>query len=215
MKALIIDDHKLFLDGLAYLLSSFDEDMEIYTSSFAIDALQQVQEIEGLELILLDLTMPGLDGVSFLKSIRQENNSTPVVILSSLEDPVRIRDALNLGASGFIPKSYSSEQMHAALRKIISGNIFIPDEIHNSLIVDLDKQDEASRKLNMAALNIREKQIRILQYLNQGLTVQEISKRLNVSPNTIKTHIKKIYNALNVNSRVAAINEAKRLKLLD
>ena len=215
MNILVIDDHRLFLDGFLHLLSKYDRNIKAFAATNSAEALQILHSNENLEFILLDLSLPGLDGVSFLGILGREHVEIPVAIVSAMDNPAKIRDALNLGAVGFIPKSFSVEQMHEALDSLLAGKIFIPPEIHALLSQDSSKVDAAALKLKLSALNLRSKQFVILQQMADGKIVQQISKSLNISPNTVKTHIKKIYLALNVNSRVAAISEARRLGLLD
>ena len=213
MQILIIDDHQLFVDGLGFLLTSFDENLTVYTASSTHEGLKTAYAQTELDLILLDLTMPGLDGISCLKIMQQEGINIPVVILSAQEDTSYVRQAMDLGAKGFIPKSHDARAMYDALLQVWEGDTYLPDAMRAQLS---GKQPICSDvvQIQLAALDIREKQFQILSFMADGQTVQQISRVMDVSPNTVKTHIKRLYQCMQVNSRVAAVSEARRLGIL-
>lgn len=213
MKILIVDDHQLFLEGLSYLLSSYKPVLDIFEARNTKEALQKFSDQE-FDLVLLDLSMPGLDGISCLGSLQKIRPSIPIAIISAMEDSELVIGALRLGAVGFIPKSYTQLQMFDALDKLISGDVFIPEEVHWHLSRKLDLDSDDSVNLKLVSLNIREKQFAVLKLVADSLTVQEIGECLSISPNTVKSHIKKLYQCLHVSSRLEVVTEARRLGLL-
>lgn len=214
VKVLIVDDHKLFLDGLQQVLRTHRPDLDIFTASSTREALVHLQAMPDIDLVLLDLTMPGLDGISCLKAVKEWNGDTRVIIISAVEDPASVRETFANGASGFIPKSYSVDKMQQAMDMVMRGKRYIPTELTTvSEAGTPDAGDDLDSRLD--ALNLREKQLRVLEQMAGGLTVDRIAENMDISPNTVKSHIKIIYQALNVNSRVAAVIEGKRLNILE
>lgn len=214
MKILIIDDHQLFLDGLVHLLANFEPVLDISVATSTTDALKKFSP-NSYDLVLLDLNMPGLDGISCLGGLQKIQSDVPVVIISAMEDSDNVVEALRLGSIGFIPKSFGQEQLFNALKRLFQGDIFIPEEVQWHLSHKIETDLDSSLNLKLAALNIREKQFGVLKLVAEGLTVQKISDSLCVSPNTVKSHIKKLYISLNANSRVTVVSEARKLGLLD
>src|SRR5262245_11604175 len=117
MKILLIDDHKMFRDGMKLLLANLDESLEFSEAGTCEEAIAS-SETDGADLVLLDLIMPGATGLTALRQIREAFSATPLAIVSSIDDPVQIREMIDEGASGYVPKSSSSEVLIAALKLI-------------------------------------------------------------------------------------------------
>ena len=126
MRILLVDDHALFREALLHVLRQFDSTAVVIEAATAREAIRLAAHYHDLDLILLDLTLPGLNGLSALPELHELRPTAPLVILSASEDSADIRQALDAGAMGYIPKSSSSHEMITALRLVLAGEIYVP-----------------------------------------------------------------------------------------
>ena len=166
-----------------------------------IDQLRQLlREVGSADLVMLDLSMPGASGFSGLVSIRAEFPDTPVVVVSASEDPATIGKCIDLGASGFIPKSSSTNAIHEALRAVETGEVWTPPNIN----LDEDVNDEASELIEKLQ-SLTPQQTRVLSMLGEGLLNKQIAYELGVSEATVKAHVSAVLLKLGVDSRTQAV----------
>ena len=137
LSILIADDHPLFRDALASAISGLDIESEVSLAGNFNDAISALAEGNGPDIVLLDLNMPGSRGLSGLNQLRGQYPACPVVVVSAVEDPNTIRRSLAMGASGYVPKSSSIEEMRNAIRSVLDGDIYVPQGI------DLDVEQDA------------------------------------------------------------------------
>lgn len=208
-KIVIIDDHQLFLHGLKLTLESNNHDVLIFDNP--ILALMQIEKLQP-DLILMDLKMPEMDGICMIDELAKREIYSPVIVLSACEEYKDVLVALDKGAMGFIPKSYTPKDMIAGLESVLLGNIFIPEEVE----LQLDRLVLEERK-NKELYNLSDRQSEILSLLYLGKTNREIAEQLSISPDTVKFHQKGIYQVLQVSgvsSRAKAIEKAVKVGLL-
>ena len=186
---LLIDDHEIFLDGLALALQPLTKDLRIDTAQSASDAKKLLQTQE-YDLILLDLRLPDITGIELLQQLQAEGNLTPVAILSASESNNDAERALAAGALGFISKGSDGEALRDSVARVLLGEVLpspFPEQ-HNPLTP---------------------RQREILPLLADGLPNKLISRRLGLSEDTIKTHLKALYQELNVHTRTACVSAAR------
>lgn len=210
MKALVIDDHPVFITALETLLKRMHQEMRINTATSAEEALRHIEYHPGYQFILLDLAMPGLDGFAFLRALKQRKLPIPVIIISSSEEPETIHACLNAGAVGYIPKSYDLNRMTNAIDQILNGEIYLPQTFTQSTI----QTDEAVVKQRCDQIGISEKTYQVLMCLAKSKTNKEIADKLNVSVHTVKAHLAKLQERLQTSSRMDTVMEAVRLGLI-
>ncbi|MBK1665733.1 DNA-binding response regulator [Rhodospirillum rubrum] len=230
MKILIADDHELFRDGLRLVLASLDPALEVTEACTYDEALRLVstngEGAEAFTLILVDLVMPGLPWSEGLQALRLAAPETPVVVLSASEDRKLVRDAVRLGASGFIPKTSSSRVMISALKLVLSGGMYLPaallddDVIAEPVAVQAPAGGAAGAasplvagSAGSAASRLTPRQGEVLRLLGQGKSNKEIARVLDLSEGTVKLHVTAILKALGVNNRTGAVIAAQRLGL--
>ncbi len=218
MDILITDDHALFRDGLKYVLRQLDNNMIIFEAGNCDEAVQIATEQQQLDLILLDLVMSGTNGIAALKMLRNCAPSIPIVIVSGTEDRKTVKNVLDCGAQGFIPKSSSSEVMLGALHLVLSGGIYLPalllndsgKEPSNELMlnneVDGGHEQPTSPPVDHG-LTLR--QLEVLSLLCRGLSNKEISRTLSLAEGTVKIHVTAILKTLQVTSRTQAVIAAQ------
>jgi DNA-binding NarL/FixJ family response regulator len=211
MKALVIDDHPVFITALETLLKGMYRDMGIDTATSAEAALRHMEYHPNYQFILLDLTMPGLDGFAFLRALQQRKLPIPVIIVSSCEEPETIHACINAGAVGYIPKSYDLDQMAKAIERIHDGEIYLPQAFARMTA----KSDEAAVRQRCERIGISDKSYQVLLWLAQGKTNKEIANELNISVHTVKAHLAKLFERLQTGNRMDTVMEAIRLGLID
>lgn len=209
MKILVADDHALFRDGLRYMLARLGEDVEILQAKDCAEALTLAASRSDLDLILLDLAMPGMDGLVGLRALRARNPAVPVVILSASEEPAEMRLALEGGAMGFIPKSSTSDVMLGALRLVLSGGVYVPLAFMERF--QSGRTPGATLASSLETLGLTPRQHDVLRLLGKGQSNKEIARVLGLAEGTVKLHISAILRALGVDNRTQAVVAAARL----
>lgn len=202
-KLLVIEDHALVREGLLQTLRDLVQDARPLGVGDSEAAIAKLEANPDIELILLDLMLPGLNGMSLLGVLRKRYPSIPVVVLSALEDPETVRKALRLGASGFVGKSSSNKVLLRALRKVLEGEVFVPERY-----AKLGEEPESE-----SGVSLTPTQTQVLDLLTQGHSNGEIAELLGVKIGTVKMHFFNIYKLLNVNSRAQALIAVRKLKI--
>lgn len=214
MKILHLDDHLLFSEGLAALLSQKGSHFQLDVASSTQQALQMLDGDVAYDVLLVDLGMPELDGFAFMQSIEERDIFVPAVVLSATEDIWQVKRALDMGASGFIPKTYSCEAIVEVLDQVLAGDIYVPESLQGALAALPDNEPATERQKVLAAYQLTERQMEVLSLMQQGYNNDELASILNVSRNTIKTHVRTLFTAFQVNSRLACVRYAERIGLL-
>lgn len=204
MKILLIDDHDLFRDGIKLVLTNLEPDTEILSANSYESALPMMVENQDFDMVLLDLGLPGLSDIDALKSVRQTLPTTPVVIVSGNHNGEKVQEILNLGAQGYIPKSTSADLLINALKLVLSGGVYIPQEI-----LSLFNQTTSSLdNINTTVSPLTPRQNDVLERLIHGLSNKEIAKILGMAEPTVRVHIAAILKELNVTNRTRAAHLA-------
>jgi two-component system, NarL family, nitrate/nitrite response regulator NarL len=207
MKLLIVDDHAILREGLVALLQQFEQGADVLQASDTTEGLRLAEAHPDLDAVFLDLNMPDQGGMEIIPVFAKRCPQLPVIVLSSSEDPSDVRLALKSGAFGYVPKSASPRNILSALRLVLSGEIYIPP-----LMLDLGPvvTDGSSRVASEAGERLTERQTEVLRQLCRGLSNKEISRALDLSEKTTKSHITAIFKALSVVNRTQAASAARR-----
>lgn len=214
MKILHLEDHLLFAEGLSAVLSQQNPAFDFLTTSNASQAIQFFQQHHDIDLILIDLNLPGLDGFAFIESLLERNVFTPFIVLSASENLWDIKKALELGAAGFIPKTAGSHEIIEIIEQVMQGQVYLPDNIQQALNRLPDKEPDHDLHKTMAAYQLGQRQLDVLRLMQKGYNTDEIAQVLNLSRNTIKTHSKTLFAAFQVKSRIECVRYAEQLGLL-
>ena len=198
-RILIVDDHPLFRGALKQALATTLDSPEIIELGSLDELTEHLARDSAVDLVLLDLTMPGVKGLSGLLFIRTQYPEVPVVIVSASEDAGTIRGAIGFGALGFVPKSKPVDEIRAAVRTVLEGNIWVPPG------VDLAAPSSQAAELVGRLSTLTPQQVRVLMMVGEGLLNKQIAYRLNVSEATIKAHVSAILQKLGVDSRTQAV----------
>ncbi len=218
MKILIVDDHPLIREAVRHVLAQLDRDVEVLDAESCEAAVEQIGSNHDLDLVLLDLSLPGSSGLSALESLREQFPAIPVVVLSARDDPGVVVGALDAGAMGFIPKTSSNELMISALRLVFSGGVYVPPQAissgpHDDQAVRETLPDAPLLGINPSEIGLTERQTEVLALLLQGKPNKVICRELNLAEGTVKIHVTAILKALGASNRTQAVIAASRLGL--
>ncbi|OEC42924.1 DNA-binding response regulator [Pseudomonas sp. 1D4] len=204
-KILIADDHPLFREAIHNVISDGFPDSEVMETADLDSALGLTQEHDDLDLILLDLNMPGMHGLNGLINLRNEAPTIPVVIVSAEQDKQVVLQAITYGAVGFITKSSPRAQMTEAIEQILNGNVYLPSEIiRTQKAAPRRSQDEHAIPPELLQALTR-KQLLVLERMTKGESNKQIAYNLDIAETTVKAHVSAILRKLNVHNRVQAI----------
>lgn len=209
MNVLMIDDHVMFLQGMKNLLSVLVPELRVETTGEMTNAAQLVALAE-FDLVLLDWHLADCDGEESIRRLRDVGCMARIVVLSGETDATLIRNSVDLGAAGFIPKKYSSEMMVAALRHVLAGRIFLPLETLNAAPPpdDIESRPGSGSDPRLAGLTAR--QMDVYRAAARGLPNKLIARQLNIAESTVKAHLTAVYTALGVRNRTEAAYQASR-----
>lgn len=202
MKLLVVDDHPVLREGLAALLRNLGPDTVTLQAGEAEAALRLVDENPDLDVVILDLMLPGMGGLSALAEFGRVRPELPVIVLSSSEDPQDARKALAQGALGYVPKSASQNTLVAAIRLVLEGDVYVPPLILNEM--ESARRTEVQLRASAGGPILTERQIEVLRRLSEGQPNKIIAHELELSEKTVKAHITAIFKALNVVNRTQA-----------
>ena len=206
-RILIADDHPLVRGALAQAVAGAVPDADILEAGDLDGLTRMLAAKGGIDLVLLDLAMPGVRGFSGLMYLRAEHPDVPVVVVSANEDRGVMRRCVDFGASGFIPKTTDIEAMRGAIRQVLAGEIWTPPDVDLSAPADRETADLVRR---MASLTPQ--QVRVLMMVSGGLLNKQIAYELSVSEATVKAHVSAILTKLGVESRTQAVITAARVE---
>ncbi|ORE97874.1 response regulator transcription factor [Aurantimonas sp. 22II-16-19i] len=203
---IVADDHPLFRGALKEILLSLPQGAEIVEAADFDQAAAALERHGDADLLLLDLAMPGTSGLSGLALLRAEHPSVPIAIVSASEDSQIIARALDLGASGFIPKSAGFDEIRTAIVRLLSGDVWLPGDVSLDAPGDPDVADLIARVKTLTP-----QQTRVLSMLGRGLLNKQIAYELGVSEPTIKAHVSAVLLKLGVDSRTQAVIQLGKL----
>jgi DNA-binding NarL/FixJ family response regulator len=210
LHVLLVDDHTMFRQGLKFLLSDLDESLVFSEAGNCEQALEQLEET-SVNLILLDLNMPGMNGIGALQAVTTAAPTTPLAVLSGEDQPALIRAAVEAGASGFVPKSSSSEVLVAALQLILAGGVYLPQNVLHERQTDSSAPQTTSSADQASKLS--ERQTAVLLRAIQGQPNKVIAIDLGIAEGTVKSHLSAAFRVLGVNNRIEAVFAAAKLGL--
>ena len=212
MNVLLIDDHEIVWNGTRRLIERLASEIDA-SVPFAFDAVRDVPSAQQLpanrfDLVLLDYHLPGTSGVAALRAVKAHFEATPVCMQSAESAPQRVREVIEAGAAGFIPKSYGLDEMEAALRVVLRHRVYLPAEF---LLTDQatrsGEPDELSREDlgRFLKVELSPRQRQVLTLAIRGTPVKLIARQLSIAEGTVKVHLSMVYRALGARNRTDAL----------
>ena len=204
---IIADDHPLFRGALRQAVEGLFNDAIIHEAGALDEVTVALDAHPDTDLILFDLSMPGARGYSGLMYLRAQYPTNPLIVVSGKEDQMTVRHCIDLGASGYIPKSMGIEVMRDAIENVLAGQIWVPIGYDLDALIDDETANVVARLSTLTP-----QQVRVLMMLSEGLLNKQIAYELGVSEATIKAHVSAILQKLNVDSRTQAVIAAARIE---
>jgi len=213
MKLLIVDDHHLIREGLRPVLKRLGdgEETEVLEAGSFEAAVEFADAHPDLDLLILDLRLPNVAGFAALCDLQERHPSLPIVIMSGEDDPELMRQAIEHGALGFIPKSSRADVILNALRLVLSGATYVPRQLMAAPPAAAPPPAKPA-PARLTGLGLTPRQADVLELLVAGKSNKAICRELNLAEGTVKTHIAAVFKALNVTSRVQAVLAVSRLR---
>lgn len=207
-RVLIADDHPLYCEALRAVVPQACPEAEILEAGSQAEVLAAVTSDTALDLVLLDLHLPGATGLSCLSALRRAAPLTPVVVISAADDPRTMQQVILGGATAYVPKSAPRQVLVNALRAILAGGTYMPAEVVAAL-----RESHAQSRVEPPPPrdDLTQRQRRVLELLSQGMSNKQIARALDISEITVKAHVSSIFRKLGVTNRVQAVLEAGRL----
>jgi len=213
VRIVLADDHRLVVEAIQSLLSSLDPEIEVVQATSFSEAAKKLAEDDVVDLVVLDLNMPGMNGVEGIRIMGEKHPQLPVVILSGQAGAEQVREVLKAGARGFIPKDLGGKGMLRALELVLSGEIFVPALALEKGIEEVKggagTNTEFSSENPLSSLTPRERQV--LALLIEGQSNKAIADRLGLKPITAAFHVRGIFRKLNIANRTEAVITAIKL----
>ncbi|SIQ26264.1 response regulator [Marinobacterium stanieri] len=211
-KILIADDHPLFREAITNVIETGFPEAETLETEDLETALSLAQTHDDLDLVLLDLNMPGMNGLNGLISLRNEAPTIPVVIVSAEDDKQIVLQAITCGAVGFISKSSPRAQMTEALEQILQGNVYLPSDIIRQSDQESSRRNRRTNDHPQIApellSSLTRRQLLVLERMAKGESNKQIAYNLHIAETTVKAHVSAILRKLGVHNRVQAILSA-------
>lgn len=212
IRVLLVDDHALFRKGLAGLLEKKKDFKVVGEAQDGAEAVEKAQQLKP-DVVLMDISMPGMDGIAATQKIRRDVPSSKIVMLTILEEDKKLFDAIKAGAHGYLIKNVSPHTLFETLRGVVHGEAAISRVTAGKILSEFAvRAHEGFKASDEEQLGAREREV--LQLLSKGLTNKEIGSALNIAENTVKNHIKSILEKLHLANRVQAATYALERKLV-
>ena len=212
MKYLIVDDHALVAGALTLLLEDRDPEADVHTAATADAALELVDREGDADLLILDLSLPGVTGTELMEEIVRRQPMLKILVVSGLANQESIMRVLQLGAAGFVPKSLDTELLSSAIDFVLKGGVYIPSKLLTESQKDGFFTRTAARLKTPEAAppHLTDRQLDVLAQLAKGAPIKRICRELDLSEGTVKTHVAAIYRSFGASNRTEALIAARR-----
>lgn len=211
IRIMIVDDHMLIREGLKRLLGIESEIEVIAEAASGMECLDLI-EATPPDVVLIDLKMPGINGLETTQVIRKNHPQVKVIVLTMYDERELVRKAIHVGAHGYLLKNAKREELIAAIRHCVRGRSYLDPAIASIVLDQLKQRQSQGPSDDQAPLTRRE--LEVLQAIVKGMTDREAADLLNISEHTIRSHTKSIFRKLRVSSKSQAAVKALQLKIV-
>jgi len=217
MKILLADDHALIRSGLRSELASLAATVDFIEAWDAASLRQMFEQHRDLDLALVDLTMPGMQGARSITALRADYPIVPLIVVSGVDAASEVQAVLRAGAAGYIPKSAIPQVMLQAIKLVLAGGLYLPPQLMhmlNDTAADRIDANPAASADDVDASRLEllsPRQREVFALLAKGLSNKMIARQLDITEGTVKSHVATIFDVLHVHNRVSAVAEARML----
>jgi two-component system response regulator DegU len=209
IKVMIVDDHNLVREGLKAVFSQGDEIEVVGEAGSGEQAIEMVDQVKP-DVILMDISMPGMNGIQATKAIRDKHPDAKIVILTMLDQEGYVYEAIKAGATGYMLKSTSSDELVNAIQTVNEGKALL----HPDATAQLLKEFVSLAQNKAKDYGLSNREMEVLQLLSEGKTNKEVAKALWISEQTVKTHVAHIFDKLGTSDRTETVAQALRTGLV-
>ena len=208
MRFVIVDDHPLFREAMLSAVTAAFPDADVVEAGTLTSAFELLAGSAGTDLILLDLSMKGVTGFDGLVEMRTRFPRTPVLVVSGMDEPEIMREAIRCGAAGFVPKASGKALLAEAMAQVLDGGVFLPKDLRRPPAGGARGRSDMLERLR----SLTPAQMRVLSLVKRGKLNKQIAYELSVGESTVKAHISEIMRKLGVSSRTQAVIETSALE---
>ncbi len=215
IRVMICDDHALFRRGLIMVLEAEDDIVVVGEAEDGRDAVERVADIVP-DVVLMDVRMPEIDGIEATRLIAERAPSAKILMLTVSDEENDLYEAIKAGATGYLLKEISIEEVASAVRAVVSGQSLISPSMASKLLTEFTNlAKRADERTSVPTPRLTERELEVLRLVAQGMSNREIAGELYISENTVKNHVRNILEKLHLHTRMEAVMYAVREKLLD
>lgn len=212
IKILIVDDHEVVRDGISVMMGRQQDFGVVGEAQNGVEAVEKARELQP-DLVLMDLRMPQMDGVTAMRQIREENPAIKFIVLTTYDSDEYIFDAIEAGAKGYLLKDASRDELFQAVRAVHRGESLIEPGVASKVLDRLAQLSRQASQHSVASL-LSERETEVLQHMARGAANKSIASSLSISESTVKTHVANIFQKLDVNQRTEAVTKAMSLGII-
>ncbi len=219
IRVLLVDDHALFREGLGMIISGQADMLVVGEAGDGLEAAVKAAELKP-DLVLMDIQMPGVDGIEAARRIKKEVPAATIVMLTVRDDEEKLFEALKMGAQGYLLKQMQSRELIEMIRRAVAGEVAIPPRLAGRMLEEFRRmslrEQSGGESLETGELNeLTARELEVLHEVAQGKTDKEIAQALVLSVHTVKSHLRSILSKLQVEGRKEAVRLAKGKGLLE
>jgi two-component system NarL family response regulator len=213
IRVLICDDHALFRRGLIMVLESEDDVDVVAEAEDGLEAVHKAEEVAP-DVVLMDVRMPKVGGIQATRAIADVVPSAKILILTVSDEEDDLYEAIKAGATGYLLKEISIEEVANAIRAVVAGQSLISPSMASKLLLEFNNLARQAEE-RMVVPRLTDRELQVLKLVARGLSNREVAEELFISENTVKNHVRNILEKLHLHSRMEAVVYAVREKLLD
>lgn len=214
IRVLLVDDHALFREGLGMIIASQPDLLVVGEASDGLEASIKAAALKP-DLVLMDIQMPGMDGIEATRRIKKEVPTATIVMLTVRDDEEKLFDAIKSGAQGYLLKQMQSKELIDMVRRALAGEVAIPPRLAGRMLEEFRRLSQLEPREASEATSLTSRELDVLNQVAQGRTDKEIALILSLSIHTVKTHLRSILAKLQVSGRKEAVQMAKGKGLLE
>lgn len=214
IRILLVDDHALFREGLGMIISSQPDMSVVGEAGDGVEAVVKALELKP-DLVLMDIQMPGVDGIEATRRIKKEAPATTIVMLTVRDDEEKLFEAIKIGAQGYLLKQMQSRDLIDMIRRALAGEVAIPPRLAGQMLEEFRRLSHLEPHEGGEVSALSERELDVLNLVAQAKTDKEIAQALTLSIHTVKTHLRNILSKLQVAGRKDAVRLAREKGLLE